>query len=137
MKKKKTFLIYLADLAHDYFNVNLYTPTGIGYLASYSISKLGDQVDFKIFKSTNKLLEEVDKKKPDLVGLSNYTWNQSLSKFAGRWIKQRHPFLPIIMGGPNIRLERPGIENFLRTNEYVDTYCMFAGEISVYKIVKL
>ena len=40
------------------------------------------------------------------------------------------------MGGPNIRLERPGIENFLRTNEYVDTYCMFAGEISVYKIVK-
>ena len=136
MKKKKTFLIYLADLAHDYFNVNLYTPTGIGYLASYSISKLGDQVDFKLFKSTNKLLEEVDKKKPDLVGLSNYTWNQSLSKFAGRWIKQRHPFLPIIMGGPNIRLERPGIENFLRTNEYVDTYCMFAGEISVYKIVK-
>ena len=71
MKKKKTFLIYLADLAHDYFDVNLYTPTGIGYLASYSISKLGDQVDFKIFKSTNKLLEEVDKKLI-ILGINHY-----------------------------------------------------------------
>ena len=132
----KTFLVYLADLAHDYFNVNLYTPTGIGYLASYSMSKLGNQVEFKLFKSTNKLLEEINKKKPDLVGLSNYTWNQSLSKFAGQWIKQKYPSLPIIMGGPNIRLERQGIEDFLRSNEYIDTYCMFAGEISVYKVIK-
>ena len=137
MKKNKPMLIYLADLAHDYFKVNLYTPTGIGYIAAYSNSKLRrGQIEFKLFKSTNKLLDAIEKTKPDLIGFANYTWNYSLSQFAGRWIKQRYPSIPIVMGGPNIRLERKDIEEFLRTNEFVDTYCMFAGEISVYEILK-
>lgn len=135
MKRSKPLLVYLADLAHDYFKVNLYTPTGIGYIASYSIFKLGKQVEFKLFKSTNKLLDAVEKRKPDIVGFSNYTWSYSLSQFAGRWIKEKYPTMPIIMGGPNIRLEEKGIEEFLRINKFVDTYCMFAGEISVYKIL--
>ena len=129
-------LIYFADLAHDYFKVNQYTPTGVGYLAAYSKSKLGNKVEFRLFKSVTKLLDACDQKKPDLVGFSNYTWNVALSKFAGQWIKEKDPTLPIIMGGPNIRTYKKGIEEFLRTNKYVDTYCMFAGEISVYKILK-
>ena len=136
MKKEKILLVYLADLAHDYFKVNQYTPTGVGYLAAYAKSKLGKQIEFCLFKSTTKLLDAYEKKKPDLVGFSNYTWNSALSKFAGQWIKNRDPSLPIIMGGPNIRTYPKGIEEFLRANDYVDTYCMFAGEISVYEILK-
>ena len=49
-------LIYFADLAHDYFKVNQYTPTGVGYLAAYSKSKLGNKVEFRLFKSVTKLL---------------------------------------------------------------------------------
>jgi len=128
-------LIYFADLSHDYFKVNQYTPTGVGYLASYSKSKLGNKVEFRLFKSITKLFEAYEKEKPDVVGFSNYTWNVALSKHAGEWIKDRDPSMPIIMGGPNIRTYRKGIEEFLRTNKYVDTYCMFAGEISVYKIL--
>ena len=40
MKKEKVMLVYLSDLAHDYFKVNQYTPTGVGYLAAYAQSKL-------------------------------------------------------------------------------------------------
>ena len=129
-------LIYFADLSHDYFKVNQYTPTGIGYLSSYSKSKLGNKVEFRLFKSITKLFEAYEKEKPDLVGFSNYTWNVALSKHAGEWIKDRDPSIPIIMGGPNIRTYRKGVEEFLRINKYVDTYCMFAGEISVYEILK-
>ena len=136
MKKEKILLVYLADLAHDYFKVNQYTPTGVGYLAAYAKSKLGKQIEFCLFKSVAKLLDAYEKKKPDLVGFSNYTWNSALSKFAGQWIKNRDPSLPIIMGGPNIRTYPKGIEEFLRANDYVDIYCMFAGEISVYEILK-
>ena len=136
MKKEKILLVYLADLAHDYFKVNQYTPAGVGYLAAYAKSKLGKQIEFCLFKSVAKLLDAYEKKKPDLVGFSNYTWNSALSKFAGQWIKNRDPSLPIIMGGPNIRTYPKGIEEFLRANDYVDTYCMFAGEISVYEILK-
>jgi len=129
-------LIYFADLAHDYFKVNQYTPTGVGYLASYSKLKLGNKVEFRLFKSITKLFEAYEKEKPDLVGFSNYTWNVALSKHASEWIKDRDPSMPLIMGGPNIRTYRKGIEDFLRKNKHVDTYCMFAGEISVYEILK-
>ena len=49
-------LVYFADLAHDHFKVNQYTPTGIGYLTAYSKFKLGDHVEFRLFKSVNKFL---------------------------------------------------------------------------------
>jgi len=55
MKKDTSLLVYFADLAHDYFKVNQYTPTGIGYLAAYSKFKLGNKVEFKLFK---KILNE-------------------------------------------------------------------------------
>jgi putative methyltransferase len=129
-------LVYFADLAHDHFKVNQYTPTGIGYLTAYSKFMLRNHVEFRLFKSVNKLLDTYEKEKPDLVGLSNYTWNTGLSKFVGNFIKKRNPSLPIIMGGPNIRIDKKGIEKFLRKTEYVDTYCMFAGEFSVYEILK-
>ena len=129
-------LVYFADLAHDHFKVNQYTPTGIGYLTAYSKSKLGDKVKFRLFKSVNKLLDAYDEQKPDLVGFSNYTWNSGLSKFAGEFMKKDNPLLPIIMGGPNIRIDKKGIEEFLNNAKYVDTYCMFAGEYSVYEILK-
>ena len=37
-------LVYFADLAHDYFT-------------AYSKNKLGDKVDFRLFKSVNKFLD--------------------------------------------------------------------------------
>ena len=129
-------LVYFADLAHDHFKVNQYTPTGIGYLSAYSKFKLGNSVQFRLFKSVSKLLDAYEKEKPDLVGFSNYTWNAGLSRFAGQYIKKINPSIPIIMGGPNIRIDKKGIEKFLRETEYVDTYCMFAGEFSVYEILK-
>jgi len=94
-------------------------------------------VEFKLFKSANRMLDAIETQKPDLVGLSNYTWNLSLSAFVGRSIKKSCPSLPIIMGGPNISIDTEGIEGFLRSNEYVDTYCMYQSEISVYKIISL
>ena len=136
MQSGKKLLVFFADLAHNYFKVNQYTPTGIGYLAAYSKFKLGEQVEIQLFKSVDKLFEAYEKEKPDLVGFSNYTWNSNLSKFVGEWIKKKDPFLPIIMGGPNIRIDKKGIEEFLRNTGYVDTYCMFAGEFSVYQILK-
>lgn len=129
-------LIYLSDLTHNYFKTTQFTPTGIGFLAAYSKLQLKNLVDIRLFKSVDKLLDAVDHEKPDLVGLSNYTWNLALTAFAGRFIKKQYPDMPIVMGGPNIRIDPKGIEDFLRKNEFVDKYCMFAGEVSFYKIAE-
>src|SRR3989338_9873157 len=128
-------LIYLVDLAHDYFDMLQYTPTGIGYLASFCQSKLKNKSKFKLFKSTTKFLDALDQQKPDLIGLSNYTWNTGLNHFVGKYIREKFPQMPIVMGGPNIRIDRKGIEKFLRDHSYVDKYCMFAGETSLLEII--
>ena len=127
MKRENLILVYLADLAHDYFKVNQYTPTGVGYLAAYSESKLGDKVEFRLFKSINKLFEAYETEKPDLVGFSNYTWNVALSKFAGQWIRDKDPSLPIIMGGPNIRKKPEGVKDYLMNHD-TDLYVVNEGE---------
>ncbi len=129
-------LIYLADLAHDHIQTVQYTPTGIGYLAAYLKGKFGDEVEVRLFKSVGRLLDAFDESRPDLVGLSNYTWSAGLTAFAGRYVKEQAPDLPIVMGGPNIRTDEKGIEAFLRKNEFVDSYCMYAGEFTLYQIVE-
>ena len=130
-------LAYLADLAHDPPGAVQYTPTGIGYLAAAAFAKLGDRVEIKLFKSPGKFLDAIDFRRPDLVGLTNYTWNHALGVCAGEYVRHKYPDLPVVMGGPNIRTDEQGIESFLRQNPYVDQYCMYAGETSFVQMVEL
>jgi len=128
-------LIYLADLAHDYQRMRQYVPLNVGFIASHAYSVFGDRIDIKLFKSPDKLLDAVDARRPDLIGMSNYTWNLELDSFVGRSVKTSFPDLPIIMGGPNIETSPEGVESFLRERDYVDIYCMFAGEKKVSEII--
>ena len=73
--------IYLADLIHDYLPGNYVTPLNVGLLKSYLLSKFDDKVEIKLFKSPEKLLKNIkndvkDGQGPDIVGFSNYSWNQ-------------------------------------------------------------
>ncbi|MAH22116.1 MAG: hypothetical protein CMO12_04835 [Thaumarchaeota archaeon] len=131
----KTFYFYLADLAHDYLPARQFVPLGIGYLAAYAKFVHGNNVEFRLFKSTKALLDAIDQQRPDLFGATNYIWNVSLTAFAARKIKKAHPDLPIIMGGPNIRTDEQGISDFLGHHEFVDLYCVYNGEEAVADIV--
>ena len=128
-------LVYLADLMHDYMELRQFAPLGIGFLASYAKSVHGDAVEVRLFKSVDKLLDAVEVERPDMVGLSNYTWNLQLGAFAGRRIKAAHPTMPLIMGGPNIGTTEPDVEKFLREYDFVDVYCMYGAERSVASLI--
>jgi len=130
------FLVYLADLAHDYQSMRQFVPLSVGYLASYAYSIFGDKIEIKLFKSADKLLNAIEDRKPDLLGLSNYTWNLELTSFVGRAAKELYPNLPVIMGGPNMGVDKNDAAQFLEEREYVDVYCMFAGERIVVDIIK-
>jgi radical SAM superfamily enzyme YgiQ (UPF0313 family) len=120
--------IYLADLYHDHLPTRQHVPLGIGYIGSYLTSKFGLAVNVRLFKSVEKLLDAIEVYQPDLIGFSNYTWNQNLNRFAGQLIKQTRGDIPIFMGGPNIRVDAHGVASFLTENSYVDRYILFAGE---------
>jgi len=115
-------LIYLADLVHNYYGGLNSVPLNVAYIVAYAKKHFGDEVEFRIFKYCDNLLDAVDDRKPDMVGLSNYTWNESLNLFTGGYIKQKFPNMPIVMGGPNIRTDDEGVESFLTNFNFVDTY---------------
>ena len=129
-------LIYLGDIAHNYFPGLNTVPLNIGYVAAYAEARFGKEIKIKLFKYADELLDAIDAEPPALVGLSNYTWNYRLNAFVGGYIKQRFPRLPIVMGGPNIRFDMEGILSFLKDNGYVDVYCMLEGEIPFSHIVE-
>lgn len=132
-----SMLIYLADLYHDYLETRQHVPLGIGYIGEYLKSEFPGEVEIRLFKSVEKLLNTIDAQVPDMIGLSNYTWNDGLNKFAGEHIKALPDHdVPIVMGGPNIRIDEDGIEAFLQERTYVDRYVMYAGERPMAEIVQ-
>jgi radical SAM superfamily enzyme YgiQ (UPF0313 family) len=128
--------VYLADLAHDYFKSAQFTPTNIGFIGAYAKQQFKDDVEVTLFKSLDKLLDAADNIQPDILGLSNYTWNSGLVSFASDHFKNNYPHIPIVAGGPNIRIDEEGIELYLRNNPNIDKYIMFAGEVAFNKILQ-
>ena len=129
-------LIYLADLYHDYMQTRQHVPLGVGYIGEYLKTQFPGEVEIILFKSVDKLLDSIENRVPDVVGLSNYTWNDALNQFAGPLIKNLNgQDVPIVMGGPNIRGGDDGVEAFLRSHNYVDRYVMYSGERPMAEIV--
>ena len=120
----------IKDLVHDYLSGNYIVPLNIGLIATYLKEKFGNNVEIKLFKSPEKLIEELQKSsKPDIVGFSSYTWNQELNRHLMNMISTESPKTVIVAGGPHIRTDPDGIKMHLNDLANIDYYCMFEGEI--------
>jgi len=65
--------IYLGDLVYDTIETNYVVPLNIAYLATYTKSRYGQEVDIKLFKYPRHLEEALKDNPPDILGLSNYS----------------------------------------------------------------
>ena len=71
--------IALCDLNHTTVGIHTETmPLAIGLLGSYIIKSFPGKVDVRLFKFEDDFINEIDNWKPDLMGLSLYSWNTSL-----------------------------------------------------------
>ena len=95
-------LIYLADLFHDSVRGVSTVPLNVGYIAAYAKARFADSIDIRLFKRPGDLLDAIDARPPDVLGLSNYMWNLRLNGYVGRYAKTRHPACTVAMGGPMI-----------------------------------
>ncbi len=120
--------IYLADLVYDTVNTNHAVPLNCGYLAAMLQDKFPGKTEIKIFKYPKKLEKAINESPPDILGLSNYSWNTNLNKLFLKMVKRVNPNVITVMGGPNMRLDSPSIEKYLRANSTLDYYVMFEGE---------
>ena len=69
--------IFISDLTYNTNRVATEAlPINIGFMASYCRKRFGSKVDIKLFKYHEDLEKAIEESPPDILGLSNYIWNQ-------------------------------------------------------------
>lgn len=121
--------ISFADLTHvgDVVDAN-YTPLSVGYIAAYAKEHLGDDIDVKLFKYPAELARYLDQTIPTMACFSYYMWNARLQLEFARRIKQRHPQVATVFGGPNYPIDFNEQQKFLQQHEEIDFYVDGEGE---------
>ncbi len=131
MNISKKVKIYLGDLVHNYLGGGSYMfPLNVGFVASYVKKVFGDDVSVEIFKYPGHLIKRLKDAPPDMLGLSNYSWNVDLNNAISRQAKSLSPDMMILWGGPNINQTDEGYKAFFNEHPAVDFYVVNEGEIA-------
>src|SRR3989344_4109966 len=140
--------IYLADLVHNWVGRGPFMfPINIGYLKSYLRRFHGDNLETKLFKYPGDLIKAVEQNPPEIIGLSNYAWNEDLDLKLIKYFKSKHPNIITVMGGPNINIPPVDLDfeemhtnvaylsPFLKSQHNLDFYIMHNGELGFLNLV--
>ncbi len=129
--------IYLCDLTYDtIIFVSDTIPINIGFISSYIKSKLGNKVEIELFKYPNDLLKKIKTHPPDILGLSNYSWNSNLSEYFASTVKTLNPNCLVLQGGTNFPHTQEEQKTFLLSRPNTDLYVLFEGERSTLKVTE-
>ena len=131
-------LVYLADLDHiRSMQSNKLTPLSAGFIGSY-LKKVMPDITLKIFKDPRKIIDQLSTEPPDVLGLSQYTWNVRLNYAVTKKAKEIKKDMAIVMGGPYFDRESPDwIIKFFQERPQLDMYIVDEGEWSFTYLVKL
>lgn len=128
--------IYLGDITYD--TVSLSTeaiPLAIGYVAAYCNKVHDSKVEITLFKYLEELEQAIIDSPPDILGLSNYAWNQNIGLEMFDLAKEKNPNVLTVWGGPNFPIDFPSQQKFLMEYSVVDVYVPLEGEIGFANIV--
>ncbi len=87
--------------------------------------------EFTINNQVDYILEEIYKRKPDVLMFSCYIWNLSMIEEVMREFHKLCPDVPIWLGGPEVSFE---VEAFLREHPEVTGLMMGEGEETFYEL---
>jgi radical SAM superfamily enzyme YgiQ (UPF0313 family) len=129
--------IYLADITYD--TVSLSTeaiPLAIGYVAAYCNKIFGSKIEITLFKYLEELEQTIIDSPPDIIGISNYCWNQNIGIEMFKLAKQQNPNILTVWGGPNFPIDFPSQKKFMMNYDVVDIYVPLEGELGFSNILK-
>lgn len=128
--------IYLGDITYD--TVSLSTdaiPLAIGYIAAYCKKIHGPKTEITLFKYLEDLEQALIDSPPDILGLSNYSWNQNIGLEMFKIARESNPNVLTVWGGPNFPIDFPSQKKFMNEYDIVDIYVPLEGEIGFSNIV--
>ncbi len=133
----KKLRVYLCDLTYDtIILVSDTIPINIGFIGSYMKKIFGDQIDLSLFKYPNEVVEEIKKNPPDMICLSNYSWNSNLSEYVAGIAKKFNPNVITTQGGTNFPHQSILQKEFLSNRPNTDIYTILEGEKSCANVVQ-
>lgn len=117
--------VYLADLRYNYMGVlaNDCMPLGTAYMKAV-IERDLPGVLCNLFAYPDRLWDALRTAPPDILMLSNYCWNESLSLHFATLAKRLRPDTLVIMGGPNIPLEVERQTAYVADHPQIDLYIL-------------
>jgi radical SAM superfamily enzyme YgiQ (UPF0313 family) len=133
----KKLKIYLCDLTYDtIILVSDTIPINIGFIASYIKKKFGKDVEISLFKYPNEVIQEIKSNPPDMLGLSNYSWNSNLAEFIASFTKKYNSNVITAQGGTNFPHDEWSQKKFLSERPATDIFTLLEGEKSCSNIVQ-
>ncbi len=128
--------IFLCDLTYNTNRVAAESyPLNVAFVASYCIKKFGSKIDIRLFKYHQDLEKALEESPPDILGLSNYSWNGNLSREMFKIFTKKNPNGLRVFGGPNFPIDLPSQKTFFDDFPYFDIYVPEDGEIGFSNIV--
>ncbi len=135
--EKKPLKIYLADLTYDTITVSTNgIPLNIGYIASYCIHRFNTNIEVVLFKYVDDLEKAIINSPPDVLGLSNYCWNQNLGYEMSCLLHEKNPHGLSVWGGPNFPKEKFLQEEWLYKYSDMDVYIPLEAEEGLASIIE-
>ena len=132
----KSLKVYLCDLTHEsVILVSDTIPVNIGFVGSYAKKIHGDLIDISLFKYPEDAIKTIKKEPPDVLALSNYSWNSLLSERVAEIAIQINPKVVTVQGGPNFPHEPKQQLEFLKKRPNTNLHIMFEGEASFSNIL--
>lgn len=130
--------IYFADLTHTAQGIGAPTfPLGVSFVAAYAMKELGQSdFAFRLFKFPADLERALREDPPDILAMSNYSWNFELAYKLNRLAKAHDPKLVIVFGGPNFPIDVDKKREFLAQRPAIDFYVELEGEVGFVELVK-
>jgi len=128
-----TVQVFLGDLRYNYAGIlaNDCMPLGVAYMKAV-MDRDNPDVQSRIFVYPDRLIEALRDSPPDVLMLSNYVWNEALSREFFRIAKRLNPDVITVMGGPNIPLEVDRQAAYVERHPEIDIYLLgrrrFSGE---------
>ena len=121
--------ITLADLTYTNQGIpSVCVPLGAALVASYAKKKLGDKIEYELFKYPQDLKNYVENKNPKFVCFTNYSWTFDISYQFARKIKEKFPNVIVVFGGPNYPNEVFTQKSFLTYYPAIDFHIKGEGE---------
>lgn len=134
---KNCLRVYMCDLTHDtVVLVSDTIPINIGFIGAYAKKILGDEIEISLFKYPRSVIEAIDSAPPDVIALSNYSWNSKLSERIARFAKERNPNVVTVQGGTNFPHREKQQLEFVLTRAATDIFVVLEGEIAFTELLR-